>query len=86
MSNSTRREAERITVEVAKICGCNWEACTSVRADTAKAIDAALQARDERAAKIAEQEWALMSSFGTTETDHYTRACHEIAAAIRKDD
>ena len=37
----------------------------------------------EEAAQKAEQQWPLMSSFGSTETNHYTRACHEAAAAIR---
>lgn len=84
MSNSTRREAERIVPH--ELFHRAPAAATKTRAELISTIDAALQARDERAAKIAEQQWALMSSFGTTETDHYTRACHEIAAAIRKDD
>jgi hypothetical protein len=49
---STREIAEQITAEVAKICGCNWESCTSVRTATTDAIDAALTKAiaDERGA------------------------------------
>lgn len=72
MSESTR-EAERITLEVAKICGCVWSSCTRTREATTDAIDKALRARDERAAKIVEAY--------NEETPH-----KHIAAAIRKDD
>lgn len=45
--STTREIAEQITIEVAKVCGCNWESCTSVRTATTDAIDKALQAERE---------------------------------------
>lgn len=52
MTQETIEEiAERVTVKIAKICGCSWESCTTTRNATKTAIVEALQARDERATK-----------------------------------
>lgn len=52
--SSIRVEAERITSEVAKVCGCVWASCTKTR----NAIEQALRARDKRAVKIIEDHQA----------------------------
>ena len=49
------------------------------------ALTEAREAERERAAQTAENQWALMSSFSAVETERYTRAGVEIAAAIRAD-
>lgn len=71
MSNSTRREAERIAADLGYHGGWqNQQALTD-------AIDAALQARDERAAKIVHD-----SSFG----DPYKTVQRKLADVIMGDD
>lgn len=44
--------AERITLKVAKICGCNWTQCTNTREDTKAAILSALRGERDRCARI----------------------------------
>jgi hypothetical protein len=86
---NTRETAEQITAEVAKICGCNWESCTSVRTATAEAIDAALQQaiadERERCARIAETETNHRSKNADFQRG-YAFAGHSVAAAIRRKD
>jgi hypothetical protein len=77
--STTKEVTEQVTVEVAKICGCNWESCSAVRTATTDAIDKALQAERERCAKTAE-------THGDTYLDcDGGRDCwKQIAAAIRE--
>ena len=99
MSDTLRETAERITVEVAKICGCDWAQCTNTRNATRDAIESALKAERERAAKVAEwyansvvtMDYTLgfESEGGGVESD-YSKGVREgaarIATAIRAED
>ena len=46
--------AARVTVEIAKICGCSWESCTTTRNATKAAIVEALRNEREACAKVLE--------------------------------
>ena len=50
--------AERITAEIAKICGCAWESCTRTRGETKAAILSGLHSERERCARVADKEAA----------------------------
>lgn len=77
--------ADRITVEVAKICGCAWESCTRTRKATQAAILEGLRSERERAAKIAEAMRPLGGRMFTAEQDACYSALTDCAAAIREE-
>lgn len=76
-TESNKQIAERIAAE--KFAGYDERTRIRMRAD---AIEAALDARHERAAKIARDKWMEMSALDSVESEHYARAGREIAAAI----
>jgi hypothetical protein len=85
-----REIAEEITVNVAQICGCNWESCTAVRTATRDAIEKALRDRDERAAKIAERAFEPAHTYASENSSAYRtydagqrHVIEKIASAIR---
>jgi hypothetical protein len=79
MSNSTRREAERITADLGYHGG--WQAQQALT----DAIDKALQARDERAARICNNAESPDYEHGLT-ANGWEDAKVYLADAIRKDD
>lgn len=69
--------AERITAEVAKICGRAWESCTRTRTETKAAILSALRNERDRCAKIAEFHDATHGNM------HFGSCAKAIAGQIR---